>query len=249
MGYTLQTVSIEDLVGAAPADRQASARAVFERAFDSLLWTEVVAGKVVNVSPLAHWRHRSAEHVESDLAYLAIDRDGMLAAFASYLADPALRSQHADWFFLNVLVYAEVVGTVGAVRKRVMGVERYVKSLYPPSEAYVSDVGALASRRWHVPAAVVSIVAGFAVHPLAAAAVAAGLLLAARRRRRAYDEVNATLSAMLQTYLSFNTTDLSWPHVTATLARSQSAGAIWDASLYALAERRTRGLQDEHAFS
>ena len=107
----------------------------------------------------------------------------------------------------------------------------------------------LASRRWHVPAAAVSIAAGFAVHPLAAAAVAAGLLLAARRRRRAYDEVNATLSAMLETYLSLNTTDLSWPHVTATLARSQSAGAIWDASLYALADRRTRRSQDEHAFS
>ena len=245
----MQNVSIEDLVRAVPADRQASARMVFERAFDSLLLTEVLAGKVANVSPVRHWAHRSAAQVESDLAYLAIDREGMLSAFASYLGDTTLTSDRADWFFLNVLVYAEFVGTVGAVRKRVMGVERYVQSLCPPSDVYVSDVGALASRRWHVPAAAVSIAAGFAVHPLAAAAVAGGLLLAARRRRRAYDEVNATLSAMLETYLSLNTTDLSWPHVTATLARSQSAGAIWDASLYALADRRTRRSQDEHAFS
>ena len=249
MGHTLQNVSIEDLVGAVPADRKASARTLFERAFDCLLWTEVEAGKVVNVSPLAHWAHRSAADVENDLAYLAIDRDGILSAFASYLADPSLGSQHADWFFLNALVYAEFLGTVAEVRKRVMGVERYVQSLCPPSGAYVPDVGAFASRRWHAPAAVAFVATSYAVHPLAAAAVSVGLLLVSRRRRQAYDAVNATLSAMLQTYVSFNTTDLSWQHVATTLARSQSVGAIWDASLYALVERRARAAGNPLGFS
>lgn len=126
-----------------------------------------------------------------------------------------------------------------------MGIERYVKSLSPPKTEHITDVSVLMSRPWHLPIILAIIGLGWAAHPFAGAALTAWRLSALYRRKKVSDQANAILSAMLHTYLSFNTVDLSWRHVTAILERSRETGVIWDASLYALAEQRTK-LQSRH---
>ena len=234
----MQIVALKDLIASASADQQHEAEQIFERVFDSLIWTHVAGGRVEDASPLREWKHRQPSEIESDLAYLEINRPEILSTLSQYLSSPALTSNHADWLFLNVLTYAEYVATVSEIRKKVMGIERYVKSLFPPKNEHIVDISVFARRPWHLPVTLSVIAVSWAIHPFAGIAVTAYAVFAAHRRRRAREQLNATLASMLQTYLSFNTADLSWAQVTSTLERSRDAGAIWDASLYALAERR-----------
>ena len=238
----MQTVALQDLITAVPDDQQSQAERFFERVFDSLMWTRVVGGKVEDVSPLKKWKQRQPSEVESDLAYLEINRSELLSTLSEYLSNPALRSKHADWLFLNVLTYAEYVATVSEVRKKVMGIERYVKSLHPPKSEHVTDISAYARRTWHLPVMLSVIAVSWAIHPFAGIATTAYALFVAYRQRKAWEKVNAVLASMLQTYLSFNTVDLSWAQVNSTLERSRGAGAVWDASLFALAEHRMEAL-------
>jgi DNA-binding transcriptional ArsR family regulator len=205
-------------------------------------------GKVDDVSPLKQWKHRTPEEVESDLAYLDINRGELLAALSEYLSSPRLTSKHADWCFLNVLIYAEYIATVSEIRKELMGIERYVKSLFPPKEKHITDISVFTRRPWHLPVALTALALSWAINPLAGIAGTAYMLVSQYRKRSTREQVNATFATMLQTYLSFNTIDLSWAHVASTLKRSREAGVICDASLYALAERRmgNQGLPEDN---
>lgn len=234
----MQTVELKDLITSAPAEQQSEAERLFEKVFDSLRWTRVTGGKVEDVSPLKQWKHRQPAEVECDLAYLEINRPELLSALSEYLSNPALTSKQADWLFLNVLTYAEYVATVSEIRKKAMGVERYVKSLFPPKKEHITDISSLVRRPWHLPVMLAVIAVSWVIHPIAGIAVTVSALFAAYHQRKAREQVRATLVSMLHAYLAFNTADLSWAQVTSTLVRSREAGAIWDASLYALAERR-----------
>jgi len=234
----MRAVAVEDLVNSVPRDQQANAEHFFQRVFDSLMWTRVIDGKVQDVSAVKQWKHREPAEVESDLAYLEINRNALLSALSHYLSNPRIASKYADWLFLNILSYAEYIATVSETRKTLMGIERYVESLFPPKTVHTWDVSVYAKRSWHLPVALASIAVSCAIHALAGVAVTAYILFGAYRRKKAYERVNATFESMFKAYLSFNTTDLSWAHVANTLKRSSEAGAIWDASLYALAEQR-----------
>lgn len=235
----MQTVALKDLISAAPADQREQAELIFTRVFDALMWTRISGGKVEGVSPLAHWVHRQPSEIETDLACLEINRPEILSALSDYLSNPALTSKYADWLFLNVLTYAEYVATASEIRKKIMGIERYVKSLFPPRKEHSTDITTFASRPWHLPLALALVGAAWAIHPFAGIAATTYALFSAYSQRKAKATVSATLASMLQTYLSFNNVDLSWPQVTSALERSRESGALWDSALYALAERRT----------
>jgi hypothetical protein len=237
----MQSVALQDLLQSAREDQQDQAQRIFERVFDSLMWTRVVEGKVEDTLPLKQWTHRQPVDVESDLVYLEINRPEILSALSEYLENPDLASKKADWFFLNVLTYAEYVATVSEIRKKLMGIERYAKSLFLAKKEHLTDVSAFSYRPWHIPVLIAVIVLGWAIHPVSGALVTAYVVLSSYRQRKAKAQVNATLASMLQTYLSFNNTDLSWRQVTMALEQSRATGAIWDGSLFALAEQRSGG--------
>jgi hypothetical protein len=235
----MQSVALQDLLQSAREDQQDEAQRIFERVFDSLMWTRVVGGKVEDTLPLKQWTHRQLVEVESDLAYLEINRSEIISALSEYLEKPDLASKKADWVFLNVLTYAEYVATVSEIRKKLMGIDRYAKSLFPPKKGHLTDVSTFAYRPWHIPVRIAVIAIGWAVHPVAGVLVTGYVVFSSFRQRKTRAQVNATMASMLQTYLSFNTTDLSWRQVTTTLEQSRASGAIWDGSLFALAERRS----------
>lgn len=236
---TMQTVALQDLIQSTRKDQQDQAQRIFERVFESLMWTHVVGGKVEDASPLKQWTHRQPVEVESDLAYLEINKHEILSALSEYLDNPSLGSKQADWLFLNVLTYAEYVATVSEIRKKIMGIERYVKSLFPPRKEHLTDVSAFTHRPWHIPVLLAFISIGWAIHPVAGALLTGCAVFSSFRQRKARAQVNATMASMLQAYLSFNTIDLSWRQVITTLEQSRASGAIWDGSLFALAERRS----------
>lgn len=240
----MQSVTLQNLLQSARVDQQDQAQRIFERVFDSLMWTRVVEGKVEDTLPLKQWTHRQPVDVESDLAYLEINRPEILLVLSEYLENPDLASKKADWLFLNVLTYSEYVSTVSETRKKLMGVERYVESLFPPKTEHITDISAFAHRPWHIPVFIAVVAIGWALHPAAGALIAGYGLFSSYRQRKARARVNATMASMLQTYLSFNTTDLSWRQVTTRLEQSRASGAIWDGSLFALAEQRS-GVSNE----
>lgn len=235
----MQSVALQDLLQFAREDQQDQAQRIFERVFDSLMWTRVVEGKVEDISPLKQWTHRQPVEVESDLAYLEINRHEILLALSEYLENPDLASKKADWLFLNVLTYAEYVSTVSEIRKKLMGIDRYIKSLFPPKKEHLTDITAFVHRPWHIPAFIAFVAIGWAIHPVAGALITGYGMFTSYRQRKARAQVNAIMASMLQTYLSFNTTDLSWRQVTTRLEQSRASGAIWDGSLFALAEQRS----------
>lgn len=234
----MQTVTLESLVSALPDSARSEGERVFEQVFGCLMWSHVIDNIIEDVSALEQWRHRQSSEIEQDLAYLDIDRGQLLSAFADYLEIPALASKEADWLFLNVLTYAEYLATINEVRKKLMGIDRYIKSLYHPADEHITDISAFTRRAWHIPAMLSTVAISWAVHPLAGAGVTAYAAYNSYQKRKVTKDVNATLENMLRTYLSFNTSDLSWTQVTKILEASRELGVIWDASLYALAERR-----------
>jgi len=211
---------------------------IVEQVFDSLMWTNVSGGIVEDISPLESWKHRSTTEIEADLAYLEIDRQAILSAFSEYLANESIATKQADWLFLNVLSYAEYIATVAEIRRKILGVENYVKSLFPPKSEHCTDISELTKHKWYFPLALSVVVISWFIHPAVSTALAIYILYVNHKKRKAAEEVNYLLSNMLSTYSSFNTVDLSWENVTETLKKSRDKGAIWDSSLFALAERR-----------
>lgn len=236
----MHSVALQDLILSAPSGLRGEAENIFTRVFDSLMWTHISAGKVEAVSPLVEWTHRQVGEIETDLACLEINRPEILSALSDYLSNPDLSSKKADWLFLNVLVYAEYLATTSEIRKKAMGIERYVKNLFPPQKEHSTDISKFSSRPWHMPLAIVLIIFAWALHLTVGIVVSAYALYSAYSLRKSRASISVTLTNMLTTYLSFNNIDLSWTQVTVALERSRESGALWDSSLFALAELRTK---------
>ena len=200
----------------------------------------VSGGLVQNFSSPDQWRHRNMQDIETDLAYLEIHRSTILDALSDYLTDSSLQTPEIDWLFLNLLTYAEYIATVAEVRKKLLGVDGYVKSLHPPKVDHAPSISDLASRPWHPFFASVTAALFFFIHPAISVGVGVVAFYWQMRRKKGVDKINGILSKMLQTYSSFNTVDLSWSHVSRTLEDSRKFGVIWDASLFKLAEARQR---------
>jgi len=234
----LQSVYRATATTALGEDRKEVAQLLVDRIFDSMRQMNVRAGLVQGFSSPDEWRHRTALDIETDLAYLEIDRLGILAALSDYLADTSLRTLEIDWLFLNLLTYAEYVATVAEIRKKFLGIDGYEKSLHPPRGDHVPSISNLASRPWQTLLASGTTGLSLLVHPALAAGVGAIFIYGYRKRKKAIEKIDAVLSAMLGTYASFNTVDLSWSHVSRVLDESRQQGAVWDASLFKLAEVR-----------
>lgn len=144
----MQTVKRATATRAVNEDLKDIAQQLIDRIFDALRQTNVHQGTVLDVTSPNEWRHRTREDIEADLAYLEINRAEILSALSDYLADDSLRSGEIDWLFLNVLTYAEYVATVSEIRKRLMGIYKYVKSMQPPISDHVPSISKIASRPW-----------------------------------------------------------------------------------------------------
>lgn len=236
----MQTVSRSSAAGQIEQPERDVALQVASQVFDSLRWAKVREGIVQDVSCLDSWKHRTPQDVEADLAYLEINRPDILSALSRYLADASLQTKELDWLFLNILTYAEYTATVSEIRKKLLGIDGYVKSLHPPRAEHQPSVSDIAARPWHHAAAAIIAALSALVHPLLVVAFGAGAIYSYLHRKKVARKINSVLASMLRTYASFNTVDLSWSHVAAELEESRKSGAVWDASLFRLAEVRQR---------
>lgn len=198
----------------------------------------VQAGIIQDYSSPDEWHHRTTQDVEADLAYLEIHRPEILAALHDYLAEPSLQTREIDWLFLNILTYAEYIATLAEVRKRLLGVDAYVKSLHPPKTEHISSISQFSWRPWQYVSFVVATAGSLLIHPAWAIGIGALFVYWHWQRKKRIAKIDSVLSAMLTTYASFNTVDVSWSHVSRALEQSRTAGAVWDASLFKLAEVR-----------
>ena len=234
----MQSVSRITATTALDADRKELGQRVADQVFDAMRWTQVSSGVIQDVSSPDQWRHRGSEDVEADLAYLEIHRPAILAALSEYLANPSLRTRELDWLFLNLLTYAEYIATVTEIRKKLLGMDKFAKSLHPPRSEHVPSISELASRPWRTTFCAAATGLSFLIHPIVAIGVGAASVYWYMTRRQGTEQVNSVLSAMFRTYAAFNTVDLSWSHVARSLEDSRRDGAVWDASLFRLAEVR-----------
>ena len=234
----MQSVSRNTAVNALGEDRRGLAQLVVDRVFDSIRLMQVSSGMVQEFSSPDQWRHRKSQDVEADLTYLEIHRPAILTALSDYLADRSLHTREIDWLFLNLLTYAEYVATVAEIRKKLLGVSKYFWRLHAPYGDHTPSISGVALRPWHAALAAGAIAVSFFIHPILAVGMFAVSVYWYLKRKKAIVEVDALLSAMLRTYASFNTVDLSWSHVARTLEDSRREGAIWDASLFKLVEAR-----------
>ncbi len=236
----MQNVHRTTAAAALCEDRREVAQKLVDQVFGSLRLMNVKEGIVQDFSSPDEWRHRTTQDIETDLAYLEIHRPGISSALSDYLADNSLHTKEIDWLFLNLLTYAEYVATVAEVRKKLMGVEGYIKSLHPPKGDHIPSISRLTSRPWQTLLASGTTLLALLVHPALAAGVGAFCVYGYWKRKKGIKEADNVLYAMFITYASFNTVDFSWSHVSRTLEDSRQKGAIWDASVFKLAEVRQR---------
>ena len=234
----MQSVSAKDILNGVREDQRSQVEHILDEVFGSLRWAKVSGGQVEEITHLESWKHRSASEIEADLAYLEINRASVLSALSEYLSNDSIASAQLDWLFLNLLTYAEYNATLSEVRKSLMGIDRYIKSLLPPKTTHITDISVFTKRLWHIPVSLTFVGIAWLVHPALGAIVVAYLLYIMYKKRKVVEKLNATLMGMLQTYLSFNTTDVSWSQVASMLEKSRDSGAIWDASIFALIEKR-----------
>ena len=234
----MQFVSRVTATTALGEDRREVAKQLVDQIFDSVRQMKVCEGVVQETSSPDEWRHRTTQDIEVDLAYLEIHRPAILAALSEYLADISIQTREIDWLLLNLLTYAEYIATVSEIRKELLGIDEYVKRLHPPQVDHTPSISNLVSRPWRTIFASTATVISLLIHPALGVGVGAISMYASLKRKKGTEKVNAVLSAMLQTYASFNTVDLSWTHVSRLLEESRKAGVVWDASLFRLAEIR-----------
>jgi hypothetical protein len=235
----LQSVLRATAAATLPQGRREVAQQLVDRVFDSLRRMNVQAGIVQDYSAPDEWRHRTTQDVEADLAYLEIHRPEILASLSDYLADPSLQTREIDWLFLNLLTYSEYVATLAEIRKKLLGIDAYVKSLHPPKAEHIPSISQIASKPWQYLVFTALTVASFLLHPILAIGVGALFVYWHMQRMKGIAKINSLLSAMLTTYAAFNTVDVSWSHVSRMLEQSRLEGAVWDASLFKLAEVRS----------
>jgi len=215
---------------------------ILDQVFDSLRWTQVVEGTVIKVSSLDVWKHRSISEIEADLYYLEIDRSTILLSLSEYLSNDSLTSNRLDWLFLNVLIYAEYIATLSEIRNNILGSERYINRRLIPSAENITDISHLTKRSWHLPVCLAISGISWAIYPALSVAVTAYFMYTAYKSRKVVKKIDIVLASMFQTYLSFNTVDFSWSHGIFMLESSRNAGVVWDASIFALVERRTSAM-------
>jgi hypothetical protein len=234
----LQVISRATAAASLGQSQREIAQELVDRVFDSMRRMNVQVGIVQDYSTPEEWHHRTTQDVEADLAYLEVHRPAIVAALSDYLADDSLRTREIDWLFLNLLTYAEYIATVIEIRKKLLGIDAYIKSLHPPKADHTPSISALASRPWHTFFASGATALFLVVHPALAVGVGALSLYWYMKRKQNIEKIDSLLSAMLRTYASFNTVDVSWSHVSRALEQSRLEGAVWDASLFKLAEAR-----------
>jgi hypothetical protein len=232
------SVSKSEILAKAPEDSFSLVEDIVEQLFDSLMWTSVSEGIVEKVSPLNTWKHRTLADIEADFAYLEINRQAALSSLSKYLANESIATKELDWLFLNVLTYAEYIGTVSEIRRKMLGVEEYVKRLSAPKPEHSTDISLFAKKAWHLPLAISIVSISWFIHPAMPVLVTIYMVYANHKKKKGFEKINKILASMLSAYSSFNTVDLSWKNVGEMLEKSRDAGAIWDGSIFALVERR-----------
>lgn len=234
----MQSVSRATAVATLGNNQRDIAEGLVNSVFGSIRRLNVQDGIVQDYSTPDEWRHRTAQDIEFDIAYLEIHRPSILNALSDYLADDSLQNREVDWLFLNLLTYSEYLATVTEIRKKVLGIDAYIKSLDSPKNIHDPSISALASRPVRTFFALSATAMSLLIHPTLAIGVGALSLYWYSKQKKDVEKIDTLLSAMLRTYSSFNTVDLSWSHVGRSLEQSRLEGAVWDASLYKLAEAR-----------
>jgi hypothetical protein len=207
--------------------------------FDSLRFTTVRNNLVEGTSTLDEWKHRSIDEIETDWAWLEIDRSRLQNALERYLDLNSIRSKNMDWLFIDVLTYAEYIATIDVVRRQLLDSEKFIKQKGGATgKSHNFDVGKMLKRWWHWPLNIIILSLSFVFFPIGPLVFSAYIAWRIFRKNKRIEKINGIFESMLQTYQSINTASLGWQSFQNSLNLSKERGAIWDSSVFNLVERR-----------
>jgi hypothetical protein len=181
------------------------------------------------------WAHRGYAQLETDWRLVTIDREGLRNVAVEYLDDVCFQTPTFDWLVADLLAYAEILSFFDHRQKRRYGLVRYGtrRNGDPAMKWLIRGVRLVA---WGMFAAVTAIASwlGTAALGLWCAAVLLWWITDWLTLWRC----DRLLKRMFSAYSSLNTLRPGWGHVWQSLRESTQYGAIWDAALFDLAERR-----------
>jgi len=196
------------------------AKSRIEELFTAIVWTRVENGLLESYDSISKWQHRCFEDVEKDWLFLSIDRKAFQEAAEFYLDNSWMTNTKIDWLILNILTYAELLGTLELARSRILSPtqiisfrEKSIKCNGFTSDGYffLNHLPLLNWWQWN--------------------------------RKKAAKIVDPILGAMFKTYSALNTKSNSWEIVWQELNESRNLGVVWDGIVYRLLEERRKAFK------
>jgi hypothetical protein len=211
---------------------------ILDMVFNSISRWIIIENKVEDVEYLTSWEHRSNDLIEKDLGELQIDRKGILNALSLYLEKDNLKNKYMDWLFINLLTYAEYIATQAELRKKLLGIDGYIKTLYPASTEHLISISQYKKTSTTKFLIFVSVlVFGFIISPVFGSVILLLILLILYLNLNKYRKLDEILFKMNKTYSFINCMDLNWGFVEEIYKENFKENIIWDTQIYKLIEK------------
>jgi len=212
---------------------------IVEDLFMAITWETVEGDIIKSTDPIAAWRHRTVNDMESDWRYMHFSRSDLQNAAERYMERSWIHCRELDWFIVNALVYAECQATLDFFRSRMMPLSRYI------SKKAGSIKWQISSGVWRAIIFLVKWLFWFGILVVAFEFSTFGALIWLGitafwqwRKWKAQKKLDDVMATMIATYAALNTVSQSWQVVWEELKKSRDAGAVWDGIVYRLVEER-----------
>ena len=211
---------------------------ILDMVFNSISRWIIIENKVNDVEYLTSWEHRSNDLVEKDLGELQIDRKAILNALSLYLEKDNLKNKYMDWLFINLLTYAEYIATQAELRKKLLGIDGYIKTLYPSSTEHlisISQYKKASTTNFLIFASM--LIFGFVISPVFGSIILLLILLISYLNFNKYRKLDEILFRMNKTYSFINSMDLNCGFVEEIYKENFKENIVWDTQIYKLIEK------------
>lgn len=211
---------------------------ILDLIFNSIV-RQVVDNKVVqDYEYFDSWKHRTDDLVEEDMGQLQIDRQQLLNALSLYLEKDYLNNKALNWVFLNILTYAEYLATQIEIRKKILGLDKFLVSIYPPKSEHVVGISPLKKISFFNGLLIlIAILIGFSIHLFLGTIFLAYFVMNRFLAYKNLKKVDEFLFKMYRTYNFVKSHDLNWHFVEEVYKDNFKDNILWDTQIYSLIEK------------